>query len=222
MVKYIFQRLLILTFILSLGVGICGLFIPGFFATRYDNVKIIKNTECRHFEIVSGNNCRDLGRYVKFEYKKNNGVKDTDDCFFEYNNEVDKYVKSKNYYKLTNDHIAYVANGWIIAIVVILIVLSGILFFPCCLDEMDVHYDYDEDEREIARFRLKVFCSWRKFIGYSSEKINAFYKDYLNKINSMRYFGRREIPYYSELEREYNNFINNISNSKINVMVKDT
>jgi len=207
MIKYIFQRVIIAIFALSVIFGICGFFIDGFYAKKYDNVKIIKNIECRHYQISNSTSCKDLGKFVKFSYVKDNGVKDTDSHFFKYNNEVDKNVKSKRYNQLVHEHIGYVNRDLIIALFIALIFVSGFICLPLCIGNMDVKYDYWEDAREIALFRIKAFCWWKKFTGHPAEIVNEYCKKELNVIDCIRYFDRHSTPYYSEIKNDYEKFV---------------
>lgn len=209
MVKYIFQRVLILVFALSVIFGICGSFIDNFYYKRYDNVKIIKNIECRHYQACNTTDCKDVGRFVKFSYVKNDGSKDVESIFFKYNNEVEKNVISNRYNKLVNEHIGYVNRDWLIALLVLLAFGSGVACLPLCICNMNVKYDYSDSVKEISLFRLKVFCCWKKFIGHPAELMNAFYMENINAINNIMYFGAFKIPYYSELQKEYNKFVIN-------------
>jgi hypothetical protein len=72
---------------------------------------------------------------------------------------------------------------------------------------MDVKYDYCEDSRKIALFRVKVFCWWKKFTGHPAEMINEYCERKLNEIKCIRYFSCREAPYYSEIQKDYENFV---------------
>ena len=207
MIKYIFQRIIIAIFALSVIFGICGFFIDGFYSKKYDNIKIIKNIECRHYQVNNSTACKDLGRFVKFSYVKDNGVKDTDSHFFKYNNEVDKNVKSKKYNQLVKEHIGYVNRDLIIALFIVLIFVSGMICLPLCIGDMDVKYDYWEDSRKIALFRIKAFCWWKKFTGHPAEIVNEYCERTLNEINCIRYFDRHSTPYYSEIQKDYAEFV---------------
>lgn len=207
MIKYIFQRIIIAIFALSIIFGICGFFIDGIYSTRYDNVKIVKNIECRHYQVNNSTACKDLGRFVKFIYIKDDGTKDKDDKFFKYNNEVDKNVKSKKYNQLVKEHIGYVARSWLIGILVVIFIASGFISILTCIDQMDVKYDYWEDSRKIALFRIKAFCWWKKFTGHPVEIVNEYCERTLNETNCIRYFDRHLTPYYKEIQKDYEKFV---------------
>ena len=202
MIKYIFQRVIISIFALSIIFGICGFFIDGFYSKKYDNVKIIKNIECRHYQVNNSTVCKDLGRFVKFSY-----VKDTDSHFFKYNNEVDKCITSKKYNQLVQEHIGYVTRAWLIGILIVIFIVSGVISILTCIDNMDVKYDYCEDSRKIALFRVKVFCWWKKFTGHPADIVNEYCERKLNEIKCIRCFSCREAPYYSEIQKDYENFV---------------
>lgn len=207
MIKYIFQRVIITIFALSVIFGICGIFIEGIYSIRYDNVKIIKNIECRHYQFDKSTTCKDLGRLVKFIYVKDNGTKDTDYHFFIYNNEIDKCITSKNYNQLVKEHIGYVTRKWLIIILVTILLVSGIISIPTCMSQMDVKYDYWGDSKDIALFRIKAFCWWKKFTGHPAEIVNEYREKELNEINCIRYFDRYSTPYYSEIRKDYKEFV---------------
>lgn len=207
MIKYICQRVIIVILALSVIFGIGGFFIDGFYSKKYDNVKIIKNVECRHYQVNNSSSCKDLGKFVKFSYVKDNGVKDTDSHFYKYNNEVDKNVKSKKYNQLVQEHIGYVTRDWLIGILIAISLGFGIISIPLCAGQMDVKYDYwGDNPRDIALFRIKAFCWWKKFTGHPAEIINEYCKRELNEINRIRYFDRHSTPYYSEIRKDYKKF----------------
>lgn len=210
MLKYIFQRVLIIIFISSLILSICGIWIDGFYTTRYEDVKIVKNIECYHKQYDNRTSCKDLGRYIKFIYVRNDGIKDSGSKFFHYKTNVDKKITSKKYNKLINEHIGYVVKPWVIGIMILIILLSGFLLLLICSDDMDVKYDYCNcDSRDIALFRIKVFCWFKKFIGYNNEMINNFYEEEISdKKFTSGYFSRMDIPYYNELQDSFNIFMN--------------
>lgn len=112
-------------------------FIDNFYHKRYDNVKIIKNVECRHYQACNTTDCKDVGRFVKFSYVKNDGSKDVESIFFKYNNEVEKNVISNRYNKLVNEHIGYVNRNWLI----ILIVFFGFWKRSCMSSIMHLQYE---------------------------------------------------------------------------------
>ena len=72
---------------------------------------------------------------------------------------------------------------------------------------MDVKYDYWEDSRKIALFRIKAFCWWKKFTGHPAEIVNEYCERTLNEINCIRYFDRHSTPYYSEIQKDYAEFV---------------
>ena len=211
MLKYIYQRVLIVIFISSIILSICGIWIDGFYTTRYDDVKIVKNIECCHNQYDNNASCRDLGRCIKFIYVRNDGIKDSESKFFHYKTDVDKQITSKKYNQLINEHIGYVTKRWVIALIILIILLSGFLLLPACIDNMDVKYDYcDYDSRDIALFRIKVFCWWKKFIGYNNKMINDFYEEICNKKFTIRCFSSHDTPYYTELQDSFNIFMNEL------------
>lgn len=207
MIKYICQRVIIVILTLSVIFGICGFFIDGFYAKKYNNVKIVKNIECRHYQVNNSTSCKDLGRFVKFIYVKDDGTKDTDSQFFKYNNEVDKNVQSKKYNQLVKEHIGYVKRNWLIILLIGCFVISGIMCIPICAGQMDVKYDYWGDSKDIALFRIKAFCWWQKFTGHPAEIVNEYRKKELNVIDCTRYFDRHSTPYYSEIQKDYEKFV---------------
>ena len=208
MIKYIFQRVILTVFALSVIFGICGNFIDGFYSKKYDNVKIIKNIECRHYQFDKSTSCKDLGRLVKFIYVKDDGTKDTDYHFFTYNNEIDKCITSKKYNQLVKEHVGYVTRDWLIGILIGCLLVSGIISIPICMQQMDVKYDYwGRDPRDIALFRIKAFCWWKKFTGHPVEIVNEYRERELNEINCIRYFDRHSTPYYSEIRKDYEKFV---------------
>ena len=95
----------------------------------------------------------------------------------------------------------------IIALFIVLIFVSGIICLPLCIGDMDVKYDYWEDSRKIALFRIKAFCWWKKFTGHPAEIVNEYCERTLNEINCIRYFDRHSTPYYSEIQKDYAEFV---------------
>ena len=216
--KYLFQRFLILTFILSTTIGVTGLWIPGFYTTHYDNVRVIKNTECRHYQADNSTSDKSLGRYVKFEYLDRDGIKRTDDDFWAYNNDLD-HSCSKSYYNLIKNHQYEDPKGWLIAIMIILSLLSGFLIMPVCIEEMDVRHDYDtDDEKDIGFFRLNVFYYWKIFLGYPAQEVKEYCENLANDIdNTSKY--NYHIKYYWQMNDELNQYIKGKKQqSEINVV----
>lgn len=205
MKTYIYQRIVILICVLSLFMTISGLFIPGFYKTKYTNCQVIKNIEAHHCNVESDFTCTDLGRYVKLSYTDNNGVRHETADFWHYISKIDKSC-NKSYYDLTQRH-EYKKFNKLTIILFVIFGLSIILYLATCFGSMDVKYDYWESSRKIALFRVKVFCWWKKFIGHPAEIVNEYCERTLNKINNIRYFNRHESPYYSEIQKDYEEFV---------------
>ena len=203
---YLTQRFIIFIFVCSLSIGISGLWIPGFYTVHYDNVKIIKNIECCHNQVHSGTTDKSLGRYVKFEYKDKNGIKRTDDEFWEYNNTID-HSCSKSYYTLINKHEYNGTKGWLIGLIVALAGISGILLIPACIGEMDVKTDYyGNEEKDIGFLRLNIFYYWKIFLGYPIVEVKEYCENLANEINNTSIYNYK-IKYYSEMNNELNQYI---------------
>lgn len=215
MIKYIFQRFLIFTFVCSLVIGIIGCWIPEFYTTHYDNVKVIKNTECLHYQANSGTSDKSLGRYVKFEYKDKDGIIRTNDDFWAYNNDLD-HSCSKSYYNLINKHEYDDPNAWTIAIIIILFILSGFLMIPVCVGEMDVHCDYD-DEKDIGFLRLNIFYYWKIFIGYPAQEVKEYCENLANDINKASRYSYT-IKYYWQMDNELKQYIKDKKQSELNIV----
>ena len=207
--RYIYQRVVTYICILSLFIIISGLFIPGFYTTKYTDCKVIQNIETRHHSAEPNIGCNDLGRYVKLSYTDNNGIRHETVDFWHYNNGIDKSCK-KSYYDLTKRHEYKKFNK----LTIILFVISGLFVILClstCLWQMDLEDYYGSDKKHIAFFRLAIFSYYCKFIGYPKDKVDLFYKELYNEMNNYPTYNFK-IPKYNAMKKELLKLINNEEN----------
>ena len=211
MAKYIYQRIVIYICILSLFIIISGFFIPGFYTTKYTDCKVIQNIETRHNSADPNRGCNDLGRYVKFSYTDNNGIRHEMVDFWHYNNRIDKSC-GKSYYNLTKGH-KYKKFNNLTIILFAIFGLSVILYLCTCLYDMDLDDYYGSDKIHIAFFRLDVFSYYCKFIGYPKDIVDLFYKELHNEMDKCPTYNLK-IPKYKDMKKELIKLINNEKKNK--------
>lgn len=207
MVKYIYQRILIIIWIVSCIIAISGIFIPNFYNRPCQEVRIIENRETTHDQVVNYQTSdKSLGRYVKFSYLDENNIRQVEDDFWPYENTMGKTC-SPSYYKLTRDKKYSETRGCVLGIILFFVILSTILIPFSLFDEMDLNRDYRGDEKDIGFFRLNVFYIWNSFFGYPHDALYAYCSkkaDEINNCPSYKYY----IPPYKKLKAEFKEFIN--------------
>ena len=147
MVKYIYQRVLIIVWSLTVVIAISGIFIPNFYKYPCKDIRIIQNIETTFDQTVNyqtGN--KSLGRYVRFSYLDKNGIRQIEDEFWGYENTLAKSC-STSYYKLVKDKKYSLMRSWLLWLILSILILTSILLPVSVYDEMNLNRDYRGDEK---------------------------------------------------------------------------
>lgn len=218
--KYIFQRVIIGFCILILVIGLSGIFIPGFYTTRYTDCHVQKNIEAIHNNVDNGT-CNNKGRYVRFTYVDRDGVKREKTDFWHYRNSLDKSCK-KSYYNLVEHHEYNDVNGWTIGIICVLFLISLFIAGNVCIDEMDLERDYYiSDKKDIAKLRLFIFYTWHLFLGYSDKYLDVLYDREMEHINDAGSYSFKILP-YSKMSKLLQQIIDQYNNDEENSKIRIT
>lgn len=219
MKKYIWQRILIITTITILILGISGTFMEGFYTKHYTtDVRILSNVESSYNKINPKNtkNHDELGRYVKISYRDNNGETHKLGEFYSYNNYIDK-DPGYRYRQLKEHHVYITDRVWLIVIMVILMLGLPIITLFMCGEEMNIYHDYNE-EQKISLLRLKIFYWWYSFIGYSKEALDELYEKEFDRIDIKHFKYSFRIKPYLTLRQELKDII---KKQKSQIQVKE-
>lgn len=84
-----------------------------------------------------------------------------------------------------------------------LILLTFCFILSCSSEDLDNGYSWNEIE-DINKFRISLWCTTAKFLGYNSDFIMNVVKSYKNRNLSHRILKYKEL--YSEYKEEYKKF----------------
>ena len=84
-----------------------------------------------------------------------------------------------------------------------LILLTFCFILSCSSEDLDNGYSWNEIE-DINKFRINLWCTTAKFLGYNSDFIMNVVKSYKNRNLSHRILKYKEL--YSEYKEEYKKF----------------
>lgn len=83
------------------------------------------------------------------------------------------------------------------------ILLTFCFILSCSSEDLDNGYSWNEIE-DINKFRISLWCTTAKFLGYNSDSIMNVVKSYKNRNLSYRILKYKEL--YSEYKEEYKKF----------------
>ena len=205
MIKYIFRRIVAVSFIAMTLLFTWSLLGPTeYHYTKYHDVHIISEKR----EIARNTNCdnREHDHFmipqITVEWRGINSKGETKHFTTKFHSEDD-----------SNDGVAYndLKNGFArkhncgksLFTWFGLILLTFCFILSCSSEDLDNGYSWNEIE-DINKFRISLWCTTAKFLGYNSDSIMNVVKSYKNRNLSYRILKYKEL--YSEYKEEYNKF----------------
>ena len=205
MIKYIFRRIVVVSFIGMALLFTWSLLGPTeYHYTKYHDVHIISEKR----EIVRNTNC-DIREHDHFmipqitvEWRGINSKGETKHFTTKFHSEDD-----------SNDGVAYndLKNGFArkyncgksLFTWFGLILLTFCFILSCSSEDLDNGYSWNEIE-DINKFRISLWCTIAKFLGYNSDSIMNVVKSFKNQNLSYRILKYKEL--YSKYKEEYKKF----------------
>ena len=205
MIKYIFRRIVVVSFIAMALLFTWSLLGPTeYHYTKYHDVHIISEKR----EIVRNTNCDDrehdhfMRPQITVEWRGINSKGETKHFTTKFHSEDD-----------SNDGVAYndLKNGFArkyncgksLFTWFGLILLTFCFILSCSSEDLDNGYSWNEIE-DINKFRISLWCTTAKFLGYNSDFIMNVVKSYKNRNLSHRILKYKEL--YSEYKEEYKKY----------------
>ena len=205
MIKYIFRRIVVVSFIAMALLFTWSLLGPTeYHYTKYHDVHIISEKR----EIVRNTNCDDrehdhfMRPQITVEWRGINSKGETKHFATKFHSEDD-----------SNDGVAYndLKNGFArkyncgksLFTWFGLILLTFCFILSCSSEDLDNGYSWNEIE-DINKFRISLWCTTAKFLGYNSDFIMNVVKSYKNRNLSHRILKYKEL--YSEYKEEYKKY----------------
>lgn len=205
MIKYIFRRIVVVSFIAMALLFTWSLLGPTeYHYTKYHDVHIISEKR----EMVRNTNCDDrehdhfMRPQITVEWRGINSKGETKHFTTKFHSEDD-----------SNDGVAYndLKNGFArkyncgksLFTWFGLILLTFCFILSCSSEDLDNGYSWNEIE-DINKFRISLWCTTAKFLGYNSDSIMNVVKSYKNRNLSYRILKYKEL--YSEYKEEYKKF----------------
>lgn len=205
MIKYIFRRIVVVSFIAMALLFTWSLLGPTeYHYTKYHDVHIISEKR----EMVQNTNCdnREHDHFMRpqitVEWRGINNKGETKHFTTKFHSEDD-----------SNDGVAYndLKNGFArkhncgksLFTWFGLILLTFCFILSCSSEDLDNGYSCHEIE-DINKFRISLWCTTAKFLGYNSDSIMSVVKSYKNRNLSYRILKYKEL--YSEYKEEYKKF----------------
>ena len=205
MIKYIFRRIVVVSFIAMALLFTWSLLGPTeYHYTKYHDVHIISEKR----EMVRNTNCDDrehdhfMRPQITVEWRGINSKEETKHFTTKFHSEDD-----------SNDGVAYndLKNGFArkyncgksLFTWFGLILLTFCFILSCSSEDLDNGYSWNEIE-DINKFRINLWCTTAKFLGYNSDFIMNVVKSYKNRNLSHRILKYKEL--YSEYKEEYKKF----------------
>lgn len=205
MIKYIFRRIVVVSFIAMALLFTWSLLGPTeYHYTKYHDVHIISEKR----EMVRNTNCDDrehdhfMRPQITVEWRGINSKGETKHFTTKFHSEDD-----------SNDGVAYndLKNGFArkyncgksLFTWFGLILLTFCFILSCSSEDLDNGYSWNEIE-DINKFRISLWCTTAKFLGYNSDFIMNVVKSYKNRNLSHRILKYKEL--YSEYKEEYKKY----------------
>ena len=205
MIEYILRRIVFVSFIAMALLFTWSLLGPTeYHYTKYHDVHIISEKR----EMVRNTNCdnREHGHFMRpqitVEWRGINSKGETKHFTTKFHSEDD-----------SNDGVAYndLKNGFArkhncgksLFTWFGLILLTFCFILSCSSEDLDNGYSWNEIE-DINKFRISLWCTTAKFLGYNSDSIMNVVKSYKNRNLSYRILKYKEL--YSEYKEEYKKF----------------
>ena len=205
MIKYIFRRIVVVSFIAMTLLFTWSLLGPTeYHYTKYHDVHIISEKR----EIVKNTNCdtREHDHFmipqITVEWRGINSKGETKHFTTKFHSEDD-----------SNDGVAYndLKNGFArkyncgksLFTWFGLILLTFCFILSCSSEDLDNGYSWNEIE-DINKFRISLWCTIAKFLGYNSDSIMNVVKSFKNQNLSYRILKYKEL--YSKYKEEYKKF----------------
>lgn len=205
MIKYIFRRIVVVSFIAMALLFTWSLLGPTeYHYTKYHDVHIISEKR----EMVRNTNCdtREHDHFMRpqitVEWKGINSKGETKRFTTKFHSEDDS-DDGVAYNDLKNGFARKHNCGKSLFTWFGLILLTFCFILSCSSEDLDNGYSWNEIE-DINKFRISLWCTTAKFLGYNSDSIMNVVKSYKNRNLSYRILKYKEL--YSEYKEEYKKF----------------
>ena len=205
MIKYIFRRIVVMSFIAMALLFTWSLLGPTeYHYTKYHDVHIISEKR----EMVRNTNC-DIREHDHFmrpqiivEWKGINSKGETKRFTTKFHSEDDS-DDGVAYNDLKNGFARKHNCGKSLFTWFGLILLTFCFILSCSSEDLDNGYSWNEIE-DINKFRISLWCTIAKFLGYNSDSIMNVVKSFKNRNLSYRILKYKEL--YSKYKEEYKKF----------------
>ena len=205
MIGYILRRIVFVSFIAMALLFTWSLLGPTeYHYTKYHDVHIISEKR----EIVRNTNC-DIREHDHFmipqitvEWKGINSKGETKRFTTKFHSEDDS-DDGVAYNDLKNGFARKYNCGKSLFTWFGLILLTFCFILSCSSEDLDNGYSWNEIE-DINKFRISLWCTIAKFLGYNSDSIMNVVKSFKNQNLSYRILKYKEL--YSEYKEEYKKF----------------
>ena len=205
MLEYIFRRIVLVSFIAMALLFTWSLLGPTeYHYTKYHDVHIISEKR----EMVRNTNC-DIREHDHFmipqitvEWKGINSKGETKRFTTKFHSEDDS-DDGVAYNDLKNGFARKYNCGKSLFTWFGFILLTFCFILSCSSEDLDNGYSWNEIE-DINKFRISLWCTTAKFLGYNSDSIMNVVKSYKNRNLSYRILKYKEL--YSEYKEEYKKF----------------
>ena len=205
MIEYIFRRIVLVSFIAMALLFTWSLLGPTeYHYTKYHDVHIISEKR----EMVRNTNC-DIREHDHFmipqitvEWKGINSKGETKRFTTKFHNEDDS-DDGVAYNDLKNGFARKYNCGKSLFTWFGFILLTFCFILSCSSEDLDNGYSWNEIE-DINKFRISLWCTIAKFLGYNSDSIMNVVKSFKNQNLSYRILKYKEL--YSKYKEEYKKF----------------